>query len=449
MVLPLHNCSYCPSPSTEFCYTCDRHLCGQHALKAFHECPTDGDAYNTAYAQTSNNNFNMQISSIDKSRILNNAIKTGRVGSVTVKDCHLDIPVSRDVALMGGKHLHLPLTFKNSDKWLVRLALQGGSASPQELLIQEMRSEVATLTALESVGMRIAKARSRCVIPRGARSPYFFLEWLDGKASFMDGTLGQQKSWITEIAKDFVKLEELAYSAIGCLTFTSDDGSDMFVGPMVEPTLCGQDSKGRLSQLGPFENPQEFRIAQVEQVLSLIEGGHKYSENALDAYLVHLEVIELIKVLYPKQQGPHLFYIRHADDKGDHWLFRGDCFLGTIDWEWAYTTTKEEAFAAPLAFIDIGAFYDGQNNLSDLENAFAGAFDLLQRPDLAMLVRGGKKYQRLPFVIGTDFFDLPNLFLAFRQLVLGQDSKPTFGEWKKEAWEKYKDHSFLASQTMS
>jgi len=27
----------------------------------------------------------------------------------------------------------------------------------------------------------------------------------------------------------------------------------------------------------------------------------------------------------------------------------------------AYTTTKEEAFAAPLAFVDVGAFYDGQN----------------------------------------------------------------------------------------
>jgi hypothetical protein len=84
-------------------------------------------------------------------------------------------------------------------------------------------------------------------------------------------------------------------------------------------------------------------------------------------------------------------------------------------------------------------------DLSELENTFAAAFDTLERPDLAALVRNGKKYQRLPFIIGSDFMDLPNLFLAFRQLVLNEESKPTFEDWKKIAWEKYKsDHSFLA-----
>jgi hypothetical protein len=159
--------------------------------------------------------------------------------------------------------------------------------------------------------------------------------------------------------------------------------------------------------------------------------------------------------------------------------------VGTIDWEWwvgkfqpikqlkpiceladrAYTTTKEEAFAAPLAFIDVRAFYDGHNGacpqviqrkyidnlagLSELEDTFTTAFESLERPDLAALVRGGKKYQRIPFVIGTDFSDLPILFLAFRQLVLGKNLKPTFEEWKKEAWDKYKAHPFLALKTMT
>ena len=87
--------------------------------------------------------------------------------------------------------------------------------------------------------------------------------------------------------------------------------------------------------------------------------------------------------------------------------------------------------------------------LSELENTFVTAFESLERPDLAALVRGGKKYQRLPFVIGSHFSDLPNLFLAFRQLVLGIDSKPTFEEWKKEAWGKYKGHPFLALKMMT
>ena len=263
--------------------------------------------------------------------MLNNAVEIRKVPSATV-----NIPATRDVALMSGKHLHLPLTFKNGDKWAVRIALQGGSTSPQELLIQEMNSEVANLTALESVDVRIAKAKSRCIITnlKGMRPPYFFLEWIDGKSSFMDADILQQKTWINEIAKEFIKLEKLRYNAIGCLAFKSESKPDLFVGPMVEPTLCGRDKQGRLSQLGPFKNAQDFRVAQVQQVLAQIEGGFKYSQNAVDAYLIHLEVIDLIKILYPTRQGPHQFYIRHADDKGDHWIVRGDSFVGTIDWEW-------------------------------------------------------------------------------------------------------------------
>jgi hypothetical protein len=170
-------------------------------------------------------------------------------------------------------------------------------------------------------------------MPREA-SPYFLLEWIDGKHSFMDVGLTQKKTWVNEIAKEFIKLEKLSYNAIGCLAFKSEDNPDLYVGPMVEPTFCGRDKQGRLSQLGPFENAQDFRVAQVQQVLTQIEGGFRYSQNAVDAYLIHLEVIDLIKILYPTRQGPHLFYIKHADDKGDHWIVRGDSFVGTIDWEW-------------------------------------------------------------------------------------------------------------------
>ena len=94
-------------------------------------------------------------------------------------------------------------------------------------------------------------------------------------------------------------------------------------------------------------------------------------------------------------------------------------------------------------YIDILA------GLSELEDTFVTAFESLERPNLAALVRGGKKYQRLPFVIGSDISGPPNLFLAFRKLVLGNCSKPIFEEWKKEAWEKYKGHRFLVLKTMA
>jgi hypothetical protein len=253
---------------------------------------------------TSDKNFTVLLSSIDTSHMLNNAVKAAKAPLEAIR---LDVPATRETALMGGRHLHLPLTFKDGNKWVVRVALQGESASPHELLTQEMNSEVATLTALECAGLRIATAKSRCIIQRGAGPTYFFLEWLDGEASFMEAENFQKKAWINEIAKEFIKLDKLSYNAIGSLTFKSEDGPDLCIGPLVEPTLCVRDKHGRLSQLGPFKNAGDFRIAQVQQVLDLIEGGFKYSDNAADAYLIHLEVIDLIKVLYPMRQSPQQF----------------------------------------------------------------------------------------------------------------------------------------------
>jgi hypothetical protein len=298
----------------------------------------DGDDYMKAYRKSWDDMFSAVLSSIDVNRMLYDALKTAKLPLEIIRDCHLDVPATRKMALMGGKHLHLPLTFKDGDKWVVRVALQRENGSPHELLIQEMNSEIATLTVLEGAGVRIAKAKSRrCVIPRGERQPYFFLEWLDGKDAFMEADLVQKKTWINEIAREFIRLETLSYDAIGCLTFKSDlDGndSDLCIGPLVGPTHCSRDEHGRLSQLGPFNNAGDFYIAQVQQGLDLIKGGFNYLDNAVDAYMIHLEVIDLIKILYPTRQGPQQFYIKHADDKGDHWLFLGDSLLGTIDWEW-------------------------------------------------------------------------------------------------------------------
>jgi hypothetical protein len=63
-----------------------------------------------------------------------------------------------------------------------------------------------------------------------------------------------------------------------------------------------------LSELGPFKNAQDFCVAQVQQVLAQIEGGFKYSQNAVDAYL---DVIDLSK-LYPTCQNPSLSCVSSA-----------------------------------------------------------------------------------------------------------------------------------------
>ncbi|KAJ3906881.1 hypothetical protein F5879DRAFT_598779 [Lentinula edodes] len=37
-------------------------------------------------------------------------------------------------------------------------------------------------------------------------------------------------------------------------------------------------------------------------------------------------------------------------------------FVGVVDWEWAYTGSKSEAFAAPLALVDVNPFFNAIND---------------------------------------------------------------------------------------
>ena len=58
---------------------------------------------------------------------------------------------------------------------------------------------------------------------KGGEASILPLRRIDGKDSFIDAELLQKKTWINEIAKEFIKLEKLSYNAIGCLAFESED----------------------------------------------------------------------------------------------------------------------------------------------------------------------------------------------------------------------------------
>jgi hypothetical protein len=73
-----------------------------------------------AYRKSWDDMFSAVLSSIDVNRMLNDALKTAKLPLETIRDCHLDVPATRKMALMGGKHLHLPLTFKDGDKWVAK-----------------------------------------------------------------------------------------------------------------------------------------------------------------------------------------------------------------------------------------------------------------------------------------------------------------------------------------
>lgn len=66
-----------------------------------------------------------------------------------------------------------------------------------------------------------------------------------------------------------------------------------------------------------------------------------------------------------------------------------------------FTTTKEEAFAAPKwAYVDTDAFDAGDNALSKEETLLCEAYEALGRSDLSDCVKGGRVFHRLEQITG-------------------------------------------------
>jgi hypothetical protein len=82
----------------------------------------------------------------------------------------------------------------------------------------------------------------------------------------------------------------------------------------------------------------------------------------------------------------------------------------------SYTSCKADAFIPPYSFNN-GPYWDGSNVLCPYELALMDAYLQLGRPDMAEIVKNGKKFRRLNDFVFTDFpgfVQLDSLRRAFR-----------------------------------
>ncbi|KAG8420777.1 hypothetical protein J3458_002705 [Metarhizium acridum] len=141
---------------------------------------------------------------------------------------------------------------------------------------------------------------------------------------------------------------------------------------------------------GPFSSPREYHIASIQLILDLVVKDEIYSQQAVDAYLIHRFLLDLVPRVLPSTQS-NTFYLKHADDKGDHILIDEQFNMtGLIDWEWAHTATSSQAFNSPIGFLPVADFYNGKNSLGDDEIIFAQLLKAKGRQDLAQFVWNGR-----------------------------------------------------------
>lgn len=182
----------------------------------------------------------------------------------------------------------------------------------------------------------------------------------------------------------------------------------------------------------------------------MITGGEiGTAENTADVFLVHrfrLDVLDRVwKSTTAAVEEDEKFYLKHADDKGDHIFVNADFdIVGVIDWEWCSTASREEAFSSPCMMWPVAAFYNGSNDLADEELLLARVFCERGREDLARCVLDGRKVQRLLFALGPggasheDRRTFAGLFMGLKQALdpghSGKEEKRGKEEEEWEAW---------------
>ena len=348
--------------------------------------------------------------------------------------------------VMGAINYHVEIPFEDGVVWLARIRRCNARSPPPVLRDYIIRSEMATLLFLEKTGVPAPKVYDYALEqPENAVGVgYILMEKLPGKPLRWSLTNEQQKWKVMDQVSDIlIELRKYPFHDLGSL----DSPGQSNVGPFAHESLTDS-LQSPMCTIGPFHSMEEYEVSSLRLLIDRIVQEEAYTEKAVDAYIVHRFLLDLVPLVVSPSCNDSDFYLKHADDKGDHILVDENFNItGIIDWDWANTAPLSHAFNSPLAFLPIADFYDGKNCLSEDEVVFARLFEEKGHEDLAKVVQNGRLQRRFAFCCGYDLSDWDGflgLFQALREAI-GVGNGIGWNEWKAVALDRYKDEPDLQS----
>ncbi|KAK0610583.1 hypothetical protein B0T17DRAFT_565496 [Bombardia bombarda] len=467
---PLWSCGWagCELPAvqrTGDCLLCNRHLCRTHLGDQWHKCPkpeTNWKEYSVQYAAADSQRLDELCRRINGENLC--ACASQLRGGV---QCAVDLSPKKLRSLMGGQNCHAGVVFTDGVVWLARLRLSNVISPLPEVRDYVLRSEAATMLFLK----RHTRIPSPRVFGWACESDpgnavgvgYILMEKLEGTPlDWQNATTAQREKVVRQLADIMLEIERHPFDRLGSLTpMTAVSRAEMGMvaeaDPHIEVQSLAQHSTFRSGEngrpLGPFRSSKEAIHALVEAYLGMIASGEiGTAENAADVFLAHRFRLDVLDEVWKSATGEdEKFFLKHADDKGDHIFVNKDFdIVGIIDWEWCSIVSKEEAFASPCMMWPVAAFYDGLNELADEEFFLARVFREKGREDLARCVLDGRKVQRLFFALGPggalhgDESTLISLFMGLKRAFdPGHDSREAKGGRENEEWEAWRTTALM------
>lgn len=426
------------------CVLCNRHLCSEHLQDAFHNCPKweDADAYDPAAREAEAVELSKLIDKINTRALAARASDLRQGIPCSIPPLHYDRATRSSV--MGGMNYHIEICFEDGIKWIARIRRVNATSPPAELRDYIVRSEVATLKFLEQTTIPTPRvfdfALEDAANPVGVG--YILMEKLPGESlRWAIATREQRENVMIHLADTFIALRMYPFDHLGCL----DRPGDTHIGAFARESLTDF-TRSEMRAMGPFLSAEEYHTSSLRLILDLIIRREIYTSQAVDAYLIHRFLIDLVPSIFSSPQDGQKYYLKHADDKGDHILVDEDFHItGIIDWEWAYTAPPAHAFNSPIGLLPVGDFYNGSNELGDDEITFANILEKKGHQDLANYVRNGRLQHRFAFCCGYDLVDWTGFLGLFQGLrdAVKVDSDMDWDNWKIAALHRYRDDANL------
>ncbi|KAL4886639.1 hypothetical protein BJY04DRAFT_213398 [Aspergillus karnatakaensis] len=419
------NCGQPSVPKDGDCIICDRHLCATHLNQDHHDCPQweDGEAYDSAAQDAERKEITTLLNNIKVDALLSRASHL-REGVPCFLARNLRYDHSTRSSVMGGMNYHIEIHFQDDVVWLARIRRCNATSPPLDMQRYIMRSEVATLQFLSRTNVPAPKVFDYDLDGGLVGVGYILMEKLPGKS--LRWSLATKAS----------------FSQMGSL----DQPGTNHVGPFAREALTDY-HQSRMQPIGPFTSPYKYLLASIQLTLDLIVRGESYASRPIDAYLVHrflLDSVPQILSHYASEDGH--FYLKHADDKGDHVLVDNEYNItGIIDWEWAHTDSKSVAFNSPILLLPVAEFYAGSFQPGKEEQEFAQILDGKEHRDLAEIVRQGRIIHLFNFCCGYDLADWDGFVGLFQGLRRALNAHGELGweAWREKAMRDYEDDARL------
>ncbi|KAB8210694.1 hypothetical protein BDV34DRAFT_209340 [Aspergillus parasiticus] len=386
----------------------------------------NGETYDSAAEEAERREITRLLESLDLSALLSRASYSSNGITCSLPQPLLDDRSARS-SVMGGMNYHIEILFNDGVQWLARIRRFNATSPPPDLRDYIMRSEVETLQFLSKTKVPAPKIFDYGLhrqTPVGVG--YILMEKLPGKLlRWSLASPEQRRKVMDQLADIYILLESLPFDNMGSLDRPGTD----HIGPFARESLTHY-IRSQMLTLGPYTNYRDYLRASIELNMDLIMKGESYARREIDAFLVHRFLSDCIpEVLLYHSFDDGLFYLRPADDKGDHILIDDDYdIMGIVDWEWAYTESKSAAFKSPIMLLPVADFYNGVNCIGEDEVSFANILEQKGHKGLAEI-----------FCCGYDFADWEGFLSLFQGLrkALKKDADLGWVDWKQKALERY------------